>query len=892
MSSDDLTATRFGRGPLVSGTLVGSYRIESPLGEGGMGTVYRAHDTKLNRPVAIKFLSDRIADAAGRGRFQREAQMASSLNHPHILAVHDVGEFGERQYIVTEFIDGGTLQSWISQEKRTWRQIVEILTGVADGLAAAHGAGILHRDIKPANIFVGRNGYAKLADFGLAKLAENQPTSDETSAPTVSETRAGHIIGTIAYMSPEQASGRSLDARSDIFSFGVLLYELLSGRRPFDGASDLEVLKTVIHGTPEPLSSEVPIALRMVVEKALEKDPSERYQTTRDLVVDLRRLAQRKASETAPILLQEKPQLSGIGMWIVAATAIFLALAGTFWFLLRSESEPPNVFADAAFTKFTNFPGDEISAAISPDGKVVVFASDRDGPMALWVGQVGTNQFRNITQGKYSIQRLTINRTSGFTPDGSEILIAQGPLVQTLLTPFLGGPVRPLLKPKEGGFEWSPDGTRLVYLSTENGDPLFVSEADGANPLQIFQSRPGEHNHFPTWSPDGRWIYFVHGIVDTEEWDLWRVPAAGGQAERLTEFNRYLGFPTSLDSRTAVYVGKDQDGSGPWLWTLDVETRRARRAIPGLERYTSIASSAPATDGSRRLVASVGNPVAQLWSVPIQDKIAEESEVKPYPVPNVRVLAPRFGGQSLFYLSSSGGNDGLWRFDGGQSQSMEIWKGSAGPLLEPAAVSPDGQKAAIVLRRSGKQRLRVLAADGSDLGLLAETIDVRGAASWSPDGKWVVIGGNDGKGDGLFKIPADGGAPERLVTGFASNPVWSPDGTLIVYSGQQLAGASPIRGVRPDASAVDLPAIQVAPGGERFRFLPNGSGLVFMPRIIGGTPDFGLLDLKNKTTRPLTHLNNAAAIRTFDVTPDGEQIVFDRLRDNSDLVLIDLPKQR
>jgi Tol biopolymer transport system component len=169
---------------------------------------------------------------------------------------------------------------------------------------------------------------------------------------------------------------------------------------------------------------------------------------------------------------------------------------------------------------------------------------------------------------------------------------------------------------------------------------------------------------------------------------------------------------------------------------------------------------------------------------------------------------------------------------------MEIWKGSAGPLFEPAAVSPDGQKAAVVVRRGVKQRLRVLAADGSDLGLLAEAIDVRGSGAWSPDGKWVVIGGNDGNGDGLFKIPADGATPERLVTGFASNPVSSPDGMLIVYSGPQLAGVAPIRAVRPDGNTVDLPAMQVAPGGERFRFLPNGSGLVFMP---GVTLDFGLL---------------------------------------------------
>jgi Tol biopolymer transport system component len=248
--------------------------------------------------------------------------------------------------------------------------------------------------------------------------------------------------------------------------------------------------------------------------------------------------------------------------------------------------------------------------------------------MALWVGQVGTNQFRNITQGKYSILRAAINRTSGFTPDGSEVVITQGPLGQTLLTPFVGGPVRPFLKAKEGYFDWSQDGTRLVHLFTENGDPIFVAEADGANPVQIFQSRPGEHNHFPTWSPDGRWIYFVHGTVDIEEWDLWRVPAAGGQAERQTEFNRYLGFPTPLDARTVVYVGKDQDGSGPWLWTLDVVTRRARRAIPGLERYTSIASSAP----GNRWIAPAGGLGRQPGSAtverpnPGQDRGRERSQ--------------------------------------------------------------------------------------------------------------------------------------------------------------------------------------------------------------------------------------------------------------------------
>src|SRR5690242_13946087 len=267
MNSESWSVDANSQGRRMSpGIQIGGYRLESSVGEGGMGTVYRALDTKLNRPVAIKFLSDELADAAARRRFQREAQMASSLNHPHLLTVYDVREFEGRQYIVTEFVDGGTLKDWANREKPGWRQIVELLTGVADGLAAAHAAGILHRDIKPANILVAKNGYAKLADFGLAKLTERE--GDATQTLTEKQTRPGVVVGTIPYMSPEQASGQKLDARSDIFSFGSVLYELLAGSRPFTGATSLETLQKVIHETPRPLGDEIPLPLRMVVEKA------------------------------------------------------------------------------------------------------------------------------------------------------------------------------------------------------------------------------------------------------------------------------------------------------------------------------------------------------------------------------------------------------------------------------------------------------------------------------------------------------------------------------------------------------------------------------------------------------------------------------------------------
>jgi serine/threonine protein kinase len=266
-----------------------------------MGVVHRALDTKLNRPVAIKFLSADLGDPAARRRFQREAQMASSLNHPHIITVHDAGEDEGRQYLVTELIDGGTLRDWTRGARRGWRQTIELLTGVADGLAVAHQAGILHRDIKPENILITKSGYAKLADFGLAKLHEGEASDDATRTVTEMHTRHGIIVGTVAYMSPEQASGQPLDARSDIFSFGVLLYEALAGERPFTGAFPPDILHAILHRPAKPLPEEVPLPLRMIVEKALEKDPADRFQSMRDLVVDLRRVV--RQSTEAPALL-------------------------------------------------------------------------------------------------------------------------------------------------------------------------------------------------------------------------------------------------------------------------------------------------------------------------------------------------------------------------------------------------------------------------------------------------------------------------------------------------------------------------------------------------------------------------------------------------------------
>jgi Tol biopolymer transport system component len=246
----------------------------------------------------------------------------------------------------------------------------------------------------------------------------------------------------------------------------------------------------------------------------------------------------------------------------------------------------------------------------------------------------------------------------------------------------------------------------------------------------------------------------------------------------------------------------------------------------GLEQYTSVQASA---DG-RKLVATISNPVAGLWTVPILDRVAEEHDVKPFTVPNVRVLAPRFGGSSLFYLSSLGTGDGLWRLREGQA--TEVWKGADGALLETPAVSPDGGRVAIVLRRNGKSQLHVLSSDGAELQPIAEGVVALGSSCWSPDGKWIVTGGSDTADPGLFKIPLEGGSPVRLVAGQALNPVWSPDGSMIVYAGTNEGSFAPLLAVRPDGTSVQLPKISVRRLGERVRFLPDGKSLIYMQGLL------------------------------------------------------------
>ncbi|MEP7310263.1 MAG: protein kinase [Acidobacteriota bacterium] len=870
--------------PIAKGTHIGPYEIVGWLGAGGMGEVYRARDHRLGREVAIKLLPETYASDMSRvRRFELEARAAGQLNHPNILAVYDAGIDAGVPYIVSELLEGESLPSRLRSGALPWRKAVDYARQIAEGLAAAHDRHIVHRDVKPENLFVTSDGRIKILDFGIAKLT--RPNDDGTGhSAFATETNAGIVLGTAGYMSPEQVRGEAVDARSDLFSVGAILYEMLVGRPAFARETAAETMAAVLREDP-PLSTDISVPLARIVARCLEKTPETRFQSARDLAFGLDVLTDTSAT-AAPAAVVATPRRwrTALGFAVVVLSLMTAAAA---W-LARSPSpalETP--LANAQFTRFTNWEGTEGGAEISPDGKFVAFLADRDGQFDIWLSQVGTGYFRNLTADIPGLQPIGATfRKFGFTGDGAEIWFSPdtGPSMAQMIMPLMGGTPRAFLDKGATAPSWSADGTRLTYFKNEDGDPLFVADRAGADARQVLVQK-GVHNHNPVWSSDGQWIYFASGLDPTDAMDVWRIRPSGQSLERLTERGTAVNFLAPLDARTLLYVARAEDRSGPWLWALEVERKVRRRVSSGLGQYTSVSAS---RDG-RRVVATVANPSASLWRVPLLDRQAEDRDAHPYPLPTARALAPRFRGASLFYLSAVGTGDGLWRAQDGQAS--EVQRGADEPLSEPPAISPDGSRVAIVVRHDGKRHLQIVSVDGRSSRTLAAALEIQGAAGqgtadWSPDGAWIVTGGRDAQGPGLFKVHVDSGVPVRLVAGQAVNPVWSPDGNLIVYAGRFFTGQVELLGVRPDATPVVLPPVRARPGG--YRFLPDGTGLVYLPFI--PSLDFWLVDFATNTPRQLTRLGNQGSLATFDITPDGRAIVFDRSRENSDIVLIDLPK--
>jgi serine/threonine protein kinase/Tol biopolymer transport system component len=883
--------------PQWTGRRLGAYQITALLGQGGMGEVYRARDMRLGRDVAIKVLPKAFTSNADRlARFEREARLLAALNHPHIGTIHGVEEAEGVRALVLELVEGETIADLVQRGPLMIKQSLTIARQIADALDAAHDKGIVHRDLKPANVKITPDGVVKVLDFGLAKT-DTSAAGDLALSPTITAggTESGIILGTAAYMSPEQARGQAVDKRADVWAFGCVLYEMLTGRAAFAEATSSDTIAAILHRDPDwsALPPGLPASVITLLHRCLDKDVRRRKREIGDARAELDDALNPQPAPSAsgaPLEMTGYAWRIGSVLPWMAVAAIVAGTIGAATVALWPRWENP--LANAEFSQLTSFPGSEENVAISPDGRWVAFLSDQTGKFHVWVTPLGPGGFTDLTP-QDEDQRL--NRAGspdlGFTGNGQQVWLGGSPYRTRrfqLLSLTAGGTRGLFLSENVSTVTWSPDGTQIIYNTREDGDPLYLADRFGGSPVKIYGSTKGWHNHGPVWSPKGEWVYFMHGQPDIEM-DLWRVrPKPGSTPEALTQ-RANIGAIAPLDEHTVLYSGRAEDGAGPWLWALDARTSISHRVSAGLEQYTSVAASA---DG-QTIAASRANPRASLWSVPILlDRLAEQSDVRQYGPQGVRALSPRVRGKAVYFLSALGGGDGLWRYLDGQF--TEIWKGSQGALLEPPSVSRDGQHVAVILRRNGRRTLTVVETDGSGTSSpLAEAIDVMGTGDWSRDGKSIIIAGRRETTTGtgpIFKIPVDGGPPVEIAPDAGSDPVFTPDDAKIFFGGADSGGVSELfvaaGGGEPAKVNVRMNAVV-----GNHRMLPDGSGMVFVQGTLRA-PEFWLLDLATMKTRQLTHISDDRSlgdIRCFDISADGKQIIFDRVAENSDIVLIKRP---
>jgi Tol biopolymer transport system component len=579
---------------------------------------------------------------------------------------------------------------------------------------------------------------------------------------------------------------------------------------------------------------------------------------------------------------------SRLGWALIAAVAALIIGAG-LW-MWRTEYFWRNPIADARFQTVTDFGGVARDAAVSRDGNLIAFLSDRDGQIDIWVTQAGSGEFHNLTHGNARGLVNPLVRALGFSPDGSLVTFwvrkQEGSNVGDIgvwAVPVLGGQPRPYLE-GVAEYDWSRDGTRLAYHTPGAGDPVFVS--NGSRQVQgrpIFTAPAGLHSHFPLWAPDLTFIYFVNGSIP-DNLDIWRIRPAGGTPERITSHHSQVTHPLFWDRRTLLYLATDSDGSGPWLYSVNVDRRVPHRLITGPERFTSLAASADA----RRLVVTVASPKRTLWRLPIADSPTSVSAAAPVSLTTSMGFSPRLGTNFLLYVSASGTGESIWKLSDGTS--TELWSAQDAQVFGGPAVSHDGRLIAFSVRQRGRALLRVMDADGTNVRVVTDSLDLQGAPAWAPDGQTITSAANDHGVPHLYSVPVNGGSPTPLVQEYSMDPTWAPDGSFVLFSGPDVGTSFQVKAVSAGGGVHPLSSMTLTRGARHLAFLPAGRSLVLLRGEIQHK-NLWLIDLDTGAERQLTDLAPDFDIRDFDISPDGREVVLERVQERSDVMLLDLPRR-
>lgn len=873
---------------MTAGDMVGPYEIQYFLGAGGMGVVYRALDTRLHRAVAIKvLLEDRHGDGRARQRFHREARAASALNHPNICTIYEIEEFEGRLFLVMELLEGATVAQLIDTGELEWDVLVDLAIQIADGLEAAHSRGIVHRDIKPANLFVTKAGTAKILDFGLARQ-ELQDAPDTL-------TGSGLVAGTVAYMSPEQARGETLDARSDLFSFGTVLYEMVTLRQAFSGATTALVHDAILNRPPAPaLGNGRPVTplLESIVAKLLEKDFRLRYQSAAELRADLLRVKSAAGGEIAaapPLARVPSPPRSPDSQVIAgpvkshrlkigAVLAAVLAIGAAFCYLLYfADDQPPR--AALEFVRITGS-GDVQTADLSPDGKYVAYVRSAAGRQSLWLKSLAArrdSQLADLGDDQ--------SRGVGFSADGSSVYFARhgrsepsGDLYQVSIT---GGDPRKVLTGISGAPAFSPDGSRVAFVRsteiTHGEDTLVIAALDGSTErLLASYKAPGISYNLVAWSPDGKSLVYPLATA------LTTIGTDGGPARRLTGNAWEIGDLTPLPGgRELILAGRQEVPHLFQLFSISMDGGQPRQITNDVSTYIKVRAGA----GGKTLLA-------------LQRQTQSTIQIlNPGKEPAIRLL-------SLDKLNRDGRSGLAWSpqgqifFTSGANESEEMWKmnedGSARQQLsntpKSVASDPSASPRAGFLTYTlwfGNDQANIWRIDRDGRGQMRLTAGRQDSASAiTPDGQWIVFSSVQGDKSILMKAPADGGAASALTDYYSDKPAISPDGRWIAcyYSARRnqplilaivpIAGGAPAQTFALPPTAVRSSPLAWTPDGRAISFVNQTSdaGNIWNQPVAGGSP------------KPVTHFA-ADQIFAFAWLKDG-RLVLSRGSEPVDAILI------